>query len=92
MATRNFVPRPGAEGQIGTSEKPWGVVVADVGHFAALSGSISGSWGPCMTTIGFYRQYTDGTMDNQPIMVARYPQPIKLRKDTRLTFKIRQDW
>ena len=43
MATRNFVPRSGSEGQIGTSTKPWGVVVADVGHFAALSGSISGS-------------------------------------------------
>ena len=25
-------------------------------------------------------------------MVARYPQPIKLKKDTTLTFKIRQDW
>ena len=43
MTTRNFVPRTGSEGQIGTQEKPWGVVVADVGHFAALSGSISGS-------------------------------------------------
>ena len=34
MATRNFVPRSGSEGQIGTSAKPWGVVVADIGHFA----------------------------------------------------------
>ena len=43
MATRNFVPRSGSEGQIGTSAKPWGVVVADIGHFATVSGSISGS-------------------------------------------------
>ena len=33
MSTRNFVPRSGSEGQIGTSTKPWGVVVADIGHF-----------------------------------------------------------
>ena len=43
MSTRNFVPRSGSEGQLGTQEKPWGVVVADIGHFATLSGSISGS-------------------------------------------------
>ena len=43
MSTRNFVPRSGSEGQIGTSAKPWGVVVADIGHFATVSGSISGS-------------------------------------------------
>ena len=43
MATRNFVPRSGSQGQIGTTAKPWGVVVADIGHFATLSGSISGS-------------------------------------------------
>ena len=43
MSTRNFVPRSGSEGQLGTQDKPWGVVVADIGHFATLSGSISGS-------------------------------------------------
>ena len=43
MSTRNFVPRSGSEGQLGTQEKPWGVVVADIGHFATLSRSISGS-------------------------------------------------
>ena len=43
MSTRNFVPRSGSQGQIGTSAKPWGVVVADIGHFANVSGSISGS-------------------------------------------------
>ena len=43
MATRNFVPRSGSEGQIGTITKPWGVVTADIGHFGTLSGSISSS-------------------------------------------------
>ena len=38
MATRNFVPRSGSEGQLGTVAKPWGKVVADT-----LVGSISGS-------------------------------------------------
>ena len=38
MATRNFVPRSGSEGQLGTVEKPWGKIVADT-----LIGSISGS-------------------------------------------------
>ena len=38
MATRNFVPRSGSEGQLGTVAKPWGKVVADT-----LMGSISGS-------------------------------------------------
>ena len=56
-----------------------------------LSSSLSGSWGPMMTTIGFYRQYTDGTMDNQPIMVARYPQPIMIRRDIDLILKIKID-
>ena len=52
MSTRNFVPRSGSEGQLGTQEKPWGVVVADIGHFATLSGSISGS------------QYSTGSFGN----------------------------
>ena len=56
-----------------------------------LSSSLSGSWGPSMTTVGFYRQYTDGTMDNKPVMVARYPQPIMIRKDIDLILKIRID-
>ena len=38
MATRNFVPRSGSEGQLGTAAKPWSKVVADT-----LVGSISGS-------------------------------------------------
>ena len=38
MATRNFVPRSGSEGQIGTVAKPGGKVIADT-----LVGSISGS-------------------------------------------------
>ena len=43
MATRNFVPRSGSEGQIGTSAKPWAVVVADIMHVGTMSGSISSS-------------------------------------------------
>ena len=43
MATRNFVPRSGSEGQIGTVAKPWGAVIADIGRFATISGSVSGS-------------------------------------------------
>ena len=56
-----------------------------------LSSSLSGSWGPMMTTVGFYRQYEDGTMDNTPIMVAKYPQPIMMRRDIDLILKIRID-
>ena len=56
-----------------------------------LSSSLSGSWGPMMTTVGLYRQYTDGTIDNRPVMVARYPQPIMIRKDIDLILKIRID-
>ena len=57
-----------------------------------LSGSLSGSWGPHMTTIGFYRQLEDGTMDTHPMFVARYPQAIMIRKDIDLIFKIRMDF
>mgnify|MGYP003626676221 FL=1 len=45
MATRNFVPRSGSEGQIGTLTKPWGKVVTDT-----LIGSVSGS----MTSTGSF--------------------------------------
>ena len=54
---------------------------------ALPSSSITGSnWAPHLTAIGFY------DTDKRLVMVARYPQPIKLEKDTNLTFKIRQDW
>ena len=56
-----------------------------------LSGSISGSWGPIMTTVGFYRQNEDGTMDDEPILMARYPQAIMIRKDIDLILKVRID-
>ena len=58
-----------------------------------LSGSLSGSWGPCMTSIGFYRQYP-GTaiIDPHPIMVAKYPSPIKITKDVDLIFEIKIDF
>ena len=41
-----------------------------------------------MTTIRFY----DDTDDFYPVMIARYPQPIKMRDDMTLIFKIRQDF
>ena len=44
-----------------------------------------------MTTVGLYRQYTDGTVDNQPVIIARYSQPIMIRKDIDLILKIRID-
>ena len=46
MATRNFVPRSGSEGQIGTVAKPWSKVVADnlVGNFSGSAVS-TGSFG-----------------------------------------------
>ena len=56
-----------------------------------LSSSLSGSWGPLMTTVGLYKQNEDGTMDDRPIMVAKYPQPIRMRKDIDLILKIRID-
>ena len=56
-----------------------------------LSGSLSGSWGPMMTTVGFYRQNEDGTMDDRPIILAKYPQPIMIRKDIDLILRIRID-
>ena len=40
-----------------------------------------------MTTIRFY-----SGDDFEPVMIARYPQPIKMRDDLTLIFKIRQDF
>ena len=40
-----------------------------------------------MTTIKFYSDD-----DFYPVMIARYPQPIKMRDDMTLIFKIRQDF
>ena len=43
MATRNFVPRSGSEGQIGTTVKPWDKVIAITSSFSVHSGSITGN-------------------------------------------------
>ena len=40
-----------------------------------------------MTTIGLY----DDETDLYPVMVARYPQPIKMRNNIGVTFKIKFD-
>ena len=42
MATRNFVPRSGSQGQLGTTAKPWDKVIAITGSFTAFSGSVTG--------------------------------------------------
>ena len=42
MATRNFVPRSGSQGQIGTTTKPWDKVIAITSSFNVHSGSITG--------------------------------------------------
>ena len=53
-----------------------------------LSANLTGSsWAPHMTTIRFYSDD-----DFEPVMIARYPQPIKMRDDLTLIFKIRQDF
>ena len=53
-----------------------------------LRANLTGSnWSPYMTTIKFYSDD-----DFEPVMIARYPQPIKMRDDLTLIFKIRQDF
>ena len=47
----------------------------------------SSNWRPYMTTIGLY----DDETDLYPVMVARYPQPIKMRNNIGVTFKIKFD-
>jgi len=54
-----------------------------------LKNKLTGSgWSPYMTTIGFYND-DDPT---RPVMVARYPQPIKMRDDMKLIFKVKMDY
>ena len=45
------------------------------------------------TSIGFYRKHP-GTdiMDNHPIMIAKWPSGIKMRKNVNITFVIRIDF
>ena len=53
-----------------------------------LAGMFTSSvWSPYITTIGFY-----GDESYEPLIVARYPQPIKKRKDMEIIFKIRIDY
>ena len=47
----------------------------------------SSGWNPIMTTIGFYN---DREID--PVMVAKYSQPIQMRDDMTLIFKVRMDF
>ena len=47
----------------------------------------SSGWSPFMNTIGFYQE-----SDTEPVMVARYSQPIKMRDDITLIFRVRMDY
>ena len=47
-------------------------------------------WSPYMTTIGFYNENAGDP--TRPMMVARYPQPVKMRDDVKLIFKVRMDY
>ena len=60
----------------------------DVSGSNVLRANLTGSnWSPYMTTIRFY-----SGDDFEPVMIARYPQPIKMPDDLTLIFKIRQDF
>ena len=60
----------------------------DVNGNNTLRASLTSSkFTPFMNTIGFY-----GENDSRPVMIARYPQPIKIRDDVTIIFKIRQDF
>ena len=70
-----------------TGSRNWDPGSTDITRSPLPKDFATGSnWGPYMTTIGFY----DG--DKDLVMVARYPQPIKIRKDMKMVFKIKQDW
>ena len=61
---------------------------SEVSGTRILRANLTGSnWSPHMTTIKFYSDD-----DFYPVMIARYPQPIKMRDDITLIFKIRQDF
>ena len=49
------------------------------------SSLLNSNWKPLLTTIGLYND------NNELIAVAKYPQPIKMRDDMRLTFRIKID-
>ena len=85
LSARKFGPHPNTLSSQSLFDSPY--LNDDI-----LSSSLSGSWGPYMTTIGFYQTLPDGTKDTRPVMVARYPQPIRIRKDVDLIFKIRFDF
>ena len=72
--------------EFNTTNNPTATV--NVSGSNVLRASLTGSnWSPHMTTIRFYSDD-----DFYPVMIARYPQPIKMRDDMTLIFKIRQDF
>ncbi len=50
------------------------------------NGIIPSKWSPYFNTVGFYDN------ENELVAVARYPQPIKVRDDIKLTCKIKLDF
>ena len=57
-------------------------------HTELLANNLTSSnWNPFMNTIGFYQDD-----EKYPTMVARYSQPIKIRNDMNLIFKVRIDF
>jgi len=47
----------------------------------------SSQWNPYVNSIGLYNETS-----NYPLMVARYSQPIQMRDDMNLIFKVRMDF
>ena len=81
----NITNNPTARSLISGSEYEGSTKIT---HSPFLKSKLTGSgWSPYMNTIGLY-------VDDypHPVIVARYPQPIKMRDDIRLIFKIRQDF
>ena len=59
-----------------------------------LLNTLTGSgWNPHITTIGFYNKSNNQYgHEFKPVMVAKFPQAIKKRKDIPIIFKIRYDY
>jgi len=85
----NFSNNPTARGFLSTSVHDSSILAAQSASSSpVLRTDLTGSgWSPYMTTIGFYEEN-----DTEPVMIARYPQPIKMRDDMTLIFKINMDY
>ena len=83
----NYTNNPSARGTLsGSSTEKSGAYLTASLSSMLRSNLTASNWTPAMTTIGLY------DLNNQLLAIAKYPQPIKMRKDMTLVFKIRQDW